>query len=122
MPPASEACAFPGFEIPTDRNGQLWIHFAPHDPARYVSANDVIEGRVRPTIAAELVLIGTSAVGLLDIKTTPLDPAMPGVEIHAQILESMFTRRCCRAELGGRRRTVAALVLGVRHHLACASA
>ena len=38
--------ALPGFEMPTDRNGQLWIHFAPHDQARYVSALDVLEGRV----------------------------------------------------------------------------
>ena len=36
----------PGFEMPTDRNGQLWVHFAPHDQARYVSAVDVLEGRV----------------------------------------------------------------------------
>jgi len=38
-----------------------------------------------------LVLIGTSSVGLLDTKTTPLDPVMPGVEIHAQVLESVLT-------------------------------
>jgi adenylate cyclase len=42
-------------------------------------------------IARKLVLIGTSAVGLLDIKTTPIDPVMPGVEIHAQVLESALT-------------------------------
>ena len=42
------AWRFPGFELPTDRNGQLWIHFAPHDPARFVSAVDVLEGRVGP--------------------------------------------------------------------------
>ena len=36
----------PGLELPTDRNGQLWVHFAPHDQARYVSAKDVLEGRV----------------------------------------------------------------------------
>jgi adenylate cyclase len=38
-----------------------------------------------------LVLIGTSSVGLNDIKTTPVSPAMPGVEIHAQVLESALT-------------------------------
>jgi len=83
-----------GLEIPTDNAGQLWIHFGPHDPARYVAAKDVIEGRVVPAdrFAGKLVLIGTSAVGLLDIKTTPLDPAIPGVEIHAQILESVLSR------------------------------
>jgi adenylate cyclase len=84
--------AVKGFEIPTDRNGQLWVHFAPHDSSIYVSAADVLEGRVAPEkIARKLVLIGTSAVGLLDIKTTPIDPVMPGVEIHAQVLESALT-------------------------------
>ena len=39
----------------------------------------------------KLVLIGTSAVGLRDIKTTPIDPAMSGVEVHAQVLESVLS-------------------------------
>ena len=38
------------------------------------------------------MLIGTSAIGLLDIKTTPVEAAMPGVEIHAQVLEAALTR------------------------------
>jgi len=81
-----------GFQIPTDRNGQLWVHYARRDPSIYVSAIDVLEGRVAPEkIAGKLVLIGTSAVGLNDIKTTPVSPVVPGVEIHAQVLESALT-------------------------------
>ena len=38
------------------------------------------------------MLIGTSATGLLDIKTTPVQPDMPGVEVHAQILENILTK------------------------------
>jgi len=88
-----KSIAVKGFEIPTDRNGQLWVHFARRDPSIYVSASDVLEGRVAPErIARKLVLIGTSAVGLLDLKTTPIDPVMPGVEVHAQVLESALTR------------------------------
>src|SRR6266478_544249 len=88
-----KSVAVKGLEVPTDRNGQLWIHFARRDPSIYVSASDVLEGRVAPeTIARKLVLIGTSAVGLLDVKTTPLDPVLPGVEVHAQVLESALTR------------------------------
>src|ERR1700686_1341850 len=88
-----KSIAVKGFEVPTDRNGQLWLHFARHDPSIYVSAVDVLEGRVAPEmIARKLVLIGTSAVGLLDVKTTPIDPVMPGVEVHAQVLESALTR------------------------------
>jgi adenylate cyclase len=88
-----KSIAVKGFEVPTDRNGQLWVHFAHNDPSIYVSAVDVLDGSVRPEkIAGKLVLIGTSAVGLNDIKTTPVSPAMPGVEIHAQVLEAALTR------------------------------
>jgi adenylate cyclase len=89
--------AVPGLEIPTDRNGQLWVHFNKHDPARFVSAVDILEGRVPPDrFRGRLVLIGTSAVGLLDVKTTPVESAMAGVEIHAQILESVLTKSLLR--------------------------
>src|SRR6476660_5240955 len=80
------------FELPTDRNGQLWVHYARQDPSLYVPVTNVLEKTVAPEmIAGKLVLIGTSAVGLNDIKTTPVSQNMPGVEIHAQILESALT-------------------------------
>ena len=82
-----------GFQVPTDRNGKLWVHFAHRDSSLYVSALDVLEGHVPPEkIDGKLVLIGTSAVGLNDIKTTPVSAAMPGVEIHAQVLEAALTK------------------------------
>ena len=82
-----------GFEVPTDRNGQLWVHFARQDPSIYVSAADVLDNNVPvDKVDHKLVLIGTSAVGLNDIKTTPVSSAMPGVEIHAQVLEAALTK------------------------------
>jgi adenylate cyclase len=97
-----KSIAVKGIEVPTDRNGQLWVHFAHRDPSIYVSAVDVLEGRVAPEmIARKLVLIGTSAVGLNDIKTTPVSPAMPGVEIHAQVLEAALTTQLLSQPLYG---------------------
>jgi adenylate cyclase len=88
-----QSVAVPGLQVPTDQNGRFWVHFNKHDPARYVSAKDVLQGRVpRDRVEGKLVLMGTSAVGLLDIKTTPVSAAIPGVEIHAQILESALTK------------------------------
>jgi adenylate cyclase len=88
-----QSVAVPGLEVPTDRNGQFWVHFNHHDPERYVSAKDVLQGKVpADRLAGKLVLIGTSAIGLLDLKTTPLDAAIPGVEVHAQILESVLSK------------------------------
>jgi adenylate cyclase len=81
-----------GFLIPTDAHGQLWVHYAHRDPSLYVSAVDVLDGQVpADKFKGKLILIGTSSVGLNDIKTTPVSPAMPGVEIHAQVLESALT-------------------------------
>ena len=81
-----------GFQLPTDANGQLWVHYALNDPSLYVPAINVLDHTVAADkIAGKLVLIGTSAVGLNDIKTTPVSGAMPGVEIHAQVLESALS-------------------------------
>jgi adenylate cyclase len=104
-----------GFEVPTDGNGRLWVHFAKQDPSIYVSAADVLDGTIPPDkVDHKLVLIGTSAVGLNDIKTTPVSSAMPGVEIHAQVLEAALTHALLSRpswSLGLER--IAALLLGL---------
>ncbi len=109
------AVAVPGLEVPTDGNGQFWVHFNKHDPARYVSAADVLHGRSpADRFNGRLVLIGTSATGLLDIKTTPVEPAMPGVEVHAQILESVLTQALlARPNYAIAVELVAAVVFGI---------
>ena len=85
--------ALPGFEIPTDASGSVWLHFNRHDPARFVSAKSVLDGSLAPDrVRQRIVLIGTSAIGLLDNKTTPIDRTIPGVEVHAQVLESVLTK------------------------------
>lgn len=82
-----------GVAISTDRNAFLYIRFGPHDPRRFVSAADAVAGRVDPSrFAGRLVLIGASAAGLRDIRNTPLAVNMPGVEIHAQLLENVLAR------------------------------
>ncbi|MGN7125581.1 CHASE2 domain-containing protein [Methylorubrum thiocyanatum] len=78
--------------VPTDPRGQIWVRFSPHDPGLYVSAKDLLNGTVPPErLREKIVLVGTSSVGLLDNRTTPLDRSMPGVEIHAQLLENLLT-------------------------------
>jgi adenylate cyclase len=104
-----------GFTIPTDARGQLWVHFGHRDPSIYISAADVLDGSAPPEkIKGKLVLVGTSAIGLNDIKTTPVSPAMPGVEIHAQVLESALTRAVLsQPSYGIALEFCAALVLGL---------
>jgi adenylate cyclase len=82
-----------GTEIATDSNGQLWIHFARLDLARFVSASDLLAGKVSPErLRGKLVFVGTSAVGLYDLRATPIDSVRPGVDIHAEIVENILTR------------------------------
>jgi adenylate cyclase len=78
--------------LPTDANGELWLRFARPDPRRYIPAHTVLDGSFdAKAIAGHDIFIGTSAVGLLDLRATPLDSAVPGVEIHAQALEQMLS-------------------------------
>jgi len=88
-----QSVAVRGLDVPTDESGKIFVHFSKGDQARYVSAMDVLQGKL-PTdrLRGKLVLIGTSAIGLLDLKTTPVSATMPGVEVHAQILESVLTK------------------------------
>lgn len=80
--------------IPTDRDGQLWLHFTRHDPRRTVSAADVLQGKVQASaLAGRIAIIGTSAPGLLDLRATPLDPVISGVEINAQAIEQLVSGR-----------------------------
>ncbi len=80
------------FKIPTDPKFRAWIHFRPRDETMYISAADVLDGVVAPErLQNALALIGTSALGLKDIRTTPIDKYLPGVDVHAQLLEMILT-------------------------------
>jgi len=78
--------------LPTDEHGRWWVHFAPYAPDRYVPAKDVLAGTAPPEkIRGKLILVGTSAIGLHDLKTTPLGTVLPGVEVHAQLIEAAMS-------------------------------
>lgn len=77
--------------IPSDGQGRMWVHFTGHRDDRYVSAADILAGRADMSlIAGHAVLLGTSAAGLLDLRSSPLNPVLPGVEVHAEMLEQML--------------------------------
>jgi adenylate cyclase len=79
------------FEIPTEANGQMWMRFTPQSPGRYLPAWKVLNGEIGENeIAGRILLIGTSAAGLLDLRATPLEASVPGVELHAQAVEQIL--------------------------------
>ncbi len=80
------------FEVPTNPNGQVIVRFTKSTRERYIPAWQVLEPNFDPErVAGRIVFIGTSAAGLMDIKATPLEPAVPGVEVHAQVVEQIVT-------------------------------
>lgn len=77
--------------VPTDSAGNVWIHYAPSDPRRFISAADILSGKFdRARIDGDIVLIGVSAKGLNDLHATPLARNTPGTEIHAQLIEQIL--------------------------------
>ncbi|MCB9992831.1 MAG: adenylate/guanylate cyclase domain-containing protein [Hyphomicrobiaceae bacterium] len=82
------------FEIPTDASGAMWLYYHKSDPGLYVSASKILGDDYQMQAAAiggHIILIGTSATGLLDIRGTPMGESMPGVEVHAQALDQMIS-------------------------------
>jgi adenylate cyclase len=77
--------------IPVNDRGELLLYDTGAMADRYVSLGEIFDpGFDGGRIAAHIVLIGSTVEGLKDIRSTPLAPVMPGVEIHAQILEQIL--------------------------------
>ncbi len=77
--------------VPTNSRGEIWVWYTQPVPERYVPAWKVLAGEADPArIEGQIVLIGTTAAGLRDIRATPLDPVAPGVVVHAQIIEQIL--------------------------------
>ncbi|MBV8618083.1 MAG: adenylate/guanylate cyclase domain-containing protein [Curvibacter sp.] len=85
--------------IPLDDRGALLVPYrgagGPHGGSfRYLSAADVLAGRVAPgALAGRLVLVGATAPGLLDLRATPVGQIYPGVEAHASVISGLLDRR-----------------------------
>lgn len=84
--------------VPTDSHGRIWLYDTGHKPERFIPAWKVLsDDQTLPKLQGKILFIGTSAAGLMDLRSTPLTPIAPGVEIHAQlaeqILEQNFLRR-----------------------------
>ena len=89
--PAVETIAVGDFVAPTEADGELRIYYSRRDPRRYVSAIDVLDGKVDPSsFRQKLVLIAATGLAATDYQNTPLGERMPGSEIHAQVLENLY--------------------------------
>ncbi len=81
------------FVIPTNRSGKIIVNFKGEGKTfDYISASDIIENKFNPEdIAGKIAIIGTSAAGLMDLRSTAFDSVYPGVEVHANVIEDILT-------------------------------
>lgn len=86
----------PEIRIPVEANIKALIHFrGPGGPTggafRYVSAADVLKGRVpQEELESRIMLVGTTAAGLNDLRAAPVNNEYPGVEAHANMIASIL--------------------------------
>jgi len=74
--------------IPVNDDGQFWVYYTPEKKERYISAYKILTKSVDPTrIKDKIVMVGTSAEGLKDMRSSPLNLFVPGVEMHVNIIE-----------------------------------
>ena len=77
--------------IPTTPEGNVWVYYTPTKNIPAVSAVDVISGAIPPEFfEGKVALVGTSAAGLLDLRSTPTEKNIPGVTIIAQFIQQIF--------------------------------
>ncbi len=81
--------------IPTDQKARMLINYVGKEQSfRYVSATDVIHGRVGPdAFANKAVFVGTAALGTYDQKSTPFSANFPGVEKNATVAENIISQQ-----------------------------
>jgi adenylate cyclase len=79
-------------KIPTDVNGRLFVNYRGAGMSyHYISAVDVYNNSFdKDEIDQAIVLLGTSAAGLLDLRATPFDSTYPGVEVHANVIDNIL--------------------------------
>jgi CHASE2 domain-containing sensor protein len=92
-PEGVEALRLAGRRIPLDRGGNLLVnyrgrrHTFPH-----ISAAALLDGTAEPAaLKGKMVFLGTTAAGLKEIRTTPLEATQPGVEIQATIVDNLLS-------------------------------
>ena len=77
--------------VPTNANGNLWLHSTYTKNLNVIPAFQVLNNTFnKDYFAGKIVLIGTSASGLLDIRNTSLEKDIPGVTVIAQGIQQII--------------------------------
>ena len=87
-----ESLRLAGRTIPLDAKGRMLLHYrGGRRTIPTISVKDVLQDRLQPgALDGKIVFVGTSAAGLMDIRSTPLDPFFPGVEAQATVADTIL--------------------------------
>ncbi|MDB5824636.1 MAG: adenylate/guanylate cyclase with Chase sensor [Herminiimonas sp.] len=79
-------------DIPVDENVAAWVPYrGPERSFRYFSAADILAGRIpQQELAGKIIILGTSAPGLRDLRNTPVGEVLPGMEVHANLVTGIL--------------------------------
>ncbi|CAN7340311.1 CHASE2 domain-containing protein [Pseudoduganella sp. LjRoot289] len=81
-------------QVPTQPTGAAWVHFTRQAPERYISATELLDGRAPPDLLRDkLAIVALTGLGLMDYKTNARGDFLPGVDVHAQLIESFIDGR-----------------------------
>lgn len=102
-------------EIATEADGQARLRFSGHQAGRFLPASRILARQVpRGEIEGRIALIGVTAASANDLRSTPIDGAVPGVEIHAETIEHVLSgERLARPDYAAAAEALAALVGGL---------
>lgn len=92
--PPLEAVEIAGRRIPVDAQGAVLVPYrGPAGSYSYVSASSVMRDQLKNTAVLDgaIVIIGATAPGLQDLRSTPFGSIYPGVEIHANVLAGILS-------------------------------
>ncbi|MEM7562184.1 MAG: adenylate/guanylate cyclase domain-containing protein [Pseudomonadota bacterium] len=92
---ALEAINLAQYRIPVDANGAVFVPYrGTQGSFPYIPAHEVLSRKINPlALKDKIVLVGTSAPGLLDLRSTPVQNIYPGVEVHANIISGILDNR-----------------------------
>jgi len=92
---ALETINLKNHKIPVDANGAVFVPYRGRQGSfPYIPAHEVLNRKTNPeALRDKIVLVGTSAPGLLDLRSTPVQNIYPGVEVHANIISGILDDR-----------------------------
>jgi adenylate cyclase len=92
---ALETITLGNHRVPVDANGAVFVPYRGRQGSfPYIPAHEVLSRKTNPlALKDKVVLVGTSAPGLLDLRSTPVQNIYPGVEVHANIISGILDDR-----------------------------